>query len=312
MSPVVVAAAYGGPEVLTHTDEQAGVPGPGQALIEIRAAGVNPIDYKMYSGAYGRDPSALPIRLGYEASGVVIAAGQDAAGPVRPGDEVIAYRVSGAYAGELIADAAALVPKPATLDWAPAAGLMLAGATAWHCLDATGVTAGDTVLLHGAAGGVGIMAIQLAIARGAAVLATGSPASLEFLHELGATAVTYGPGLAGRIRDLAPGGIAAALDLAGTDEAVDVSLELVADRARIATIAAPRRAGPDGFRALGNGPGADPGTQIRMAARTELAAMAGDGTLRVIMAGTCPLAEAAQAHRAIMAGHTHGKIALIL
>ncbi len=314
MSAVVVAAAFGGPEVLTVTDQPAGEPGPGQARIEIRAAGVNPVDYKMYSGAFGRDPAALPIRLGYEASGVVTAAAQDAAGPagpVRTGDEVIAYRVSGAYASELIVDAASLVPKPPALDWAPAAGLMLAGATAWHCLDATGVTSGDTVLLHGAAGGVGVMAIQLAVARGATVIATGSPASQEFLRELGAIPVTYGPGLAGRVRDLAPGGITAAADLAGTDEAVDVSLELVPDRARIATIAASGRAGREGFKALGGGPGADPGTQIRSAARPELARMAGDGSLRVVIAGTYPLARAADAHRAIMAGHTHGKIALI-
>ena len=314
MSAAVVAAAYGGPEVLTVIDEPAAEPGPGQARIEIRAAGVNPVDYKMYSGAFSRDPAALPIRLGYEASGVVTAAGLDAAGPagpVRAGDEVIAFRVSGAYASELTADAAALVPKPPALGWAAAAGLMLTGATAWHCLDATGVTGGDTVLLHGAAGGVGIMAIQLAVARGATVIATGSAASQEFLRALGAIPVTYGPGLAGRIRDLVPGGVTAAADLAGTDEAVDVSLELVPDRARIATIAAPARAGREGFKALGGGPGADPGTQIRMAARTELARMAGEGSLRVVVAGTYPLARAADAHRAIMAGHAHGKIALI-
>ncbi len=314
MAPVRVAAAYGGPDVLTLIHEPAGEPGPGQARIAVRAAGVNPVDYKMYSGAYSRDPAALPMRLGAEAAGVVTATGPDAtgpAGPVHEGDEVIAYRVPGAYAGELVAEAASLVPKPAALDWGQAAGLMLAGVTAWHCLDATAVTGGDTVLLHGAAGGVGIMAIQLAVARGATVIATGSPGSQEFLRELGAIPVAYGPGLAGRVRDLAPGGIDAAADLAGTDEAVDVSLELVPDLARIASIAAWGRAARDGIKLLGGGPGADPGTQIRMAARTELAAMAGDGSLRVVMAGTFPLAEAAQAHRAIMAGHTHGKIALI-
>jgi NADPH:quinone reductase len=314
MPATVVAAAYGGPEVLTVIDEPTPEPGPGQARIAVRAAGVNPVDYKVYSGALRRDPSALPVRLGYEAAGVVTATGQDAvgpAGPVRAGDEVIAFRVSGAYASELVADGAALVPKPPALDWAPAAGLMLTGATAWHCLEATAVATGDTVLLHGAAGGVGIMAIQLAVGRGARVIATGSAASEELLRDLGAMPVAYGHGLAGRVRELAPGGVDVAVDLVGTDEAVDVSLELVADRARIATIAAAGRAGRDGFKALGGAPGADPGTQIRNAARTQLAAMAGDGTLRVIMAGTFPLADAADAHREIMGGHTHGKIALI-
>ncbi|HEX9063790.1 MAG TPA: NADP-dependent oxidoreductase [Streptosporangiaceae bacterium] len=314
MPAVVVAAAYGGPEVLTQIVEPATELGPGQARVQVRAAGVNPVDYKRYSGMFGRDPSALPLRLGSEAAGVVMAAAADAAGPggpVRAGDEVIAYRVDGAYASEIVADAASLVPKPAGLDWAPAASLMLAGVTAWHCLDATGVTSGDTVLLHGAAGGVGVLAIQLAVAAGATVLATGSPASLEFLQDLGAIPVAYGPGLAGRIKAAAPGGVDAAADLAGTDEAVDVSLELVADRSRIATIAAPMRAGRDGFKALGGAPGADPGTEIRAAARTELARRAGTGELRVIMAGTFPLSDAAGAHRAIMTGHTHGKIALI-
>src|ERR1700752_350587 len=122
MSATVVAAAYGGPEVLAVIDEPAGEPGPGQARIEVRAAGVNPIDYKVYSGALRRDPSALPIRLGYEAAGVVTATGQDAlgpAGPVRAGGEGIAFRITGAFASELVADAASLVPKPPALDWAP-------------------------------------------------------------------------------------------------------------------------------------------------------------------------------------------------
>src|SRR6266581_3257008 len=314
MARVVIAADYGGPEVLSVIDEPAGQPGPGQARIEVRAAGVNPVDYKVYSGAFSRDPAALPMRIGAEAAGVVTQAGPDTvgpAGPVRVGDDVIAYRVSGAYAAELIAPAHSLVPKPATLEWAQAAGLMLTGVTAWHCVVAARVGRGDTVLVHGAAGGVGIMADQLAAARGATVIATASPARHELLRDLGAIPVEYGPGLADRVRELAPGGVDAALDLVGTDEAVDVSTELVSDRARIATIVAFRRAGQAGIKALGGGPGADPGTEIRMAARLELARMASEGKLHVIVAETFPLARAADAHRAIMAGHTNGKIALI-
>ncbi len=314
MASVVIAAAYGGPEVLTVIDEPAGEPGPGQARIEVRASGVNPVDVKVYSGAFGRDPARLPLRLGSEAAGVITQVGPDAVGPAGPllvGDEVIAYRASGAYASELIEPAEALVPKPATLDWAPASALMLSGVTAWHGLVATSVSAGDTVVIHGAAGGVGIMAVQLAVGRGATVVATASPARHEFLRELGAEPVAYGPGLAERVRKLAPGGVDAALDLVGTDEAVDVSLELVADRARIATIAAFGRAGQAGIRALGGGPGADPGTELRMAARLDLAKLADQGKLRVFIAGTFPLTKAADAHRAVMTGHAKGKIALI-
>jgi NADPH:quinone reductase-like Zn-dependent oxidoreductase len=305
----VIAAAYGGPEVLAVTDVQTPDPGPGEARIAVRAAGVNPVDYKSYSGRFSSDPAALPIRLGFEAAGTVTQIGAGA--PVGIGDDVIAYRITGGYATELVAPTSALVPKPASLGWPEAAGLMLTGVTAWHCLTATGVRAGDTVLINGGAGGVGLMATQLAADCGATVVATASPARHGLLRELGARPVAYGPGLAERVRAAAPDGVTAALDLVGTDEAVDVSLELVADKARIATIAAFGRAGPAGIKALGGGPGADPGTDIRTAARPELARLAGEGRLRVIVAATYPLTEAAAAHRAIMTGHTSGKIALI-
>ena len=188
---------------------------------------------------------------------------------------------------------------------------MLTGVTAWHALAATSVREGDTVLIHGGAGGVGLIAIQLAAARGATVVAPASPQRHEFLRGLGAIPVAYGPGLADRVAAAAPGGIDAALDLVGTDEAVDVSLEFVADRARIATIAAFARGLEADIKVLGGAPGADPGTEIRYAARLELARLAQDGTLRVFVDRTFPLAEAAAAHRAIKTGHTTGKIVLI-
>jgi NADPH:quinone reductase len=314
MPAVVIATAFGGPEVLSVADEPVAEPGPGEARLAVRAAGVNPVDWKAYSGMMGADPAQLPMRLGAEAAGVVTAAGPGAVGPAGPvtvGQDVIAFRVSGAYAAELVVPAGALVPKPPALDWPQAGGLMLTGATAWHLLAATDVGAGDTVLIHGAAGGVGLMAVQLAAARGAAVVATASPARHEFLRGLGAVPVAYGDGLTDRVRAAAPGGIDAALDLVGTDEAVDVSLALTADRARIATIAAFPRGTQAGIKVLGGGPGADPGTEIRDAARLELARLAQDGTLRVFISQTFPLADGAAAHRAIMTGHSTGKIALI-
>jgi NADPH:quinone reductase len=314
MPMVVVAADYGGPEVLKVADEPAGEPGPGEALISVRAAAVNPIDYKAYSGAFGTDRSRLPIRLGSEAAGVVIQAGPDAigpAGPVTAGQEVIAFRAPGAYAAELVVPAESLVPKPGALEWAEAAGLMLTGATAWHALAATDVSQGDTVLVHGASGGVGLMAVQLASARGATVVATASPARHEFLRGLGALPVAYGTGLEERVRAVAPDGVDAALDLIGTDEAMDVSLALVAARSRIATIAGFARGLAEGVKVLGGAPGADPGTEIRDAARLELARLAQDGTLRVFVDQTFPLADAAAAHREIRDGHVRGKLVLI-
>lgn len=314
MATVVVATAFGGPEVLSVIEQQVGAPGPGEARVVVRAAGVNAIDYIRYSGMLGADPAQLPMPLGFEISGVVAEVGDDAAGPVgavNVGDEVIGYQVFGGYASELIVPAGALVPKPASLDWAQAAGLMLTGATAWHCLAVADVAAGDTVLMHGAAGGVGIMAVQLAVGRGATVIGTASPARHSFLRDLGAIPVAYGQGLADRVREAAPGGVDAALDLVGTDEAVDVSLELVPDRARIVTIAAFGRFGQAGIKALGAAPGADPGTEIRAAARVELAKLAEQGSLRVFVSQTFPLTAAADAHRESSKGHNEGKIALI-
>jgi NADPH:quinone reductase len=149
------------------------------------------------------------------------------------------------------------------------------------------------------------------VGRGATVIATASPPRHEFLQALGATPVVYGAGLADRVRAAAPGGIDVAIDLIGTDEALDVSLDLVADRARIATIVVTPRAREAGIKLLGGAPGADPGTEIRNAARLDLARLAGNGTLQVFVTRTYPLSQAADAHRDIMDGHATGKLALI-
>ena len=314
MSRVVVATAFGGPEVLSVVEEPPRAPGPGEALLEVRAAGVNPADWKSVSGAFGADPRRLPLRLGFEAAGVVTAVGPDAVGPAGPvavGDEVIGWRLHGAYASELVVRAAVLVPKPADLDWAPAAGLMLTGTTAVHALTAVGAVAGDTVLVHGAAGGVGQMVVQLAVAEGARVIGTAGRSGAEVVRALGGEPVPYGDGLAESVRDLAPGGVTAAVDTVGTDEALDVSLALVADRRRIATIANFDRGPREGVQLLGVGPGADPGTEVREGARLRLTHLAGTGRLRVVVARTFPLEEAAAAHREGMSGHSHGKLVLL-
>jgi NADPH:quinone reductase len=314
MSECIVATGYGDEHVLALVDQLVPAPGPGEVLLEVRAAGVSPIDFKVYSGALGKDPSTLPMRLGTEAAGKVLAVGASAIGPLGPiaaGDEVIAYRVAGAYAKQLVAPASAFLPKPPKLEWAEAAGLMLTGATAIHMLVATEVQRGDTVLLHAAAGGVGQMVIQIAKARGARVIGTASPDQHELLRALGATPVAYGPGLLERVRSLAPGGVQVALDAIGGDEALDVSLALVSDRKRIATIVASPRAFKEGVRVLGGAPGADPGTAIRDAARAELVKLVTDGQLNVRVERTFPLAQAGAAHHLLASGHVHGKIVLL-
>lgn len=313
MARVVVATGFGGPEVLSVVEEDVGAPGPGEVRIAVRSAGVNPVDWKRYGGAMGTD-AGLPMRLGFEAAGVVAEVGGGGAvgpaGPVAVGDEVIAYRIDGAYAEELVVPATAVVPKPVGMSWEAAGGLMLAGATAVHALTATAVAAGETVLVHGAAGGVGSMAVQVAVARGARVIGTASEGHHARLRELGAEPTSYGDGLADRVRALAPEGVDAAIDCVGTDEAVDVSLELVADRDRIASIAAFPRGAKEGIRMLGGGPGADTGTEVREAARPQLTALVEQGRLTVD-ARPFGLDDVADAHREGQAGHVAGKLVLV-
>ena len=309
MPTAVVATAFGGPEVLSLVEVPVSPPGPGEVQIEVRAAGVNPVDYKSYAGASGGDPSKLPMRLGYEASGVVLAVGDGAEGPagaVRPGDAVIAYPVPGAYATELVTKAANVLPKPAELSFEQAGGLLLTGITAYEALHVTNVVAGETVLVHGAAGGVGSMVVQLAVASGARVIGTASEGSHAELSKLGAEPVTYGSGLAERIRALAPHGVDAAIDTVGTDEAIGTSLALVADRDRIATIAAWQRGSELGLKVVN-----DPGPQERAAAGLELIRLVGERRLQVLVAATYPLSQVAEAHEALASGHTHGKIILV-
>ncbi len=314
MTRAVVATAYGGPEVLAVIETPVGAPRADEVLISVRAAGTNPIDYKVYSGAMGQDPARLPMRLGSEAAGVVTAVADGVEGPegrVRVGDEVVAYPITGGYAADVLAPASSVIGKPSTLSFEQASGMMVTGVTAVHALTVVRVSAGDTVLIHGASGGVGLMAIQLAALAGARVIGTASPSAHALVRELGAEPVTYGAGLQERIRDLAPDGIDAAVDLVGGDEALDTSLALVADRDRIVTALASRRAFDSGIKVIGGAPGADPGTGIRAAARLELARLAEDGKLRVIVAAVYPLAEVGAAHRQLATGHAHGKIVLV-
>jgi len=309
MTKVAVATQYGGPEVLDIIEVPTPEPGAGEVRIGVRGAGVNPIDFKVYSGMFGTKPENLPIRLGFEVAGVVEAVGPDVT-DFAVGDEVIAHQVSGGYAEQIVAPVATLVRKPTNLDWSEAAGLILTGATAVHALAAVDASAGETILIHGA-GGVGLAAIQLAAARGIRAIATASEARHDELRALGAEPVTYGDGLLERVQSLAPGGIDAAFDTVGTDEALEVSLALVSNRDRIASIANFTTAPAAGVKILGGGPGADPGAEIRSAAKFELAELAGDGRFRVIVDRTFPLADVAAAHEYQASGPASGKVVLI-
>lgn len=300
MAQAVVFHEYGGPEVLRLEAVPDPEPGPGQVRVWIRAAGVQPADSRLRSGAWqARMPLTFPARLGNEGAGVVDAVGPDVTG-FAVGDEVLGP-AAGAYAEAALFQADQIAAKPAALTWAQAGALSASGQTADTALDDLGVRPGETLLVHAAAGGVGHLAVQLARLRGARVIGTASPRNHDFLRELGAEPVAYGPGLAGRIRDLAPGGVDAALDGAG-GEAPDVSVEVVADRDRVGTIADMAAVDRLGIRWIGTRRSAQ-----RLGA---LARLAGDGRLRVAVWKEFPLADVVAAHQESDGRHLRGKIVL--
>jgi NADPH:quinone reductase len=276
--------------------------------VEVRAAGTNPVDHKIAAGNFGRDASSLPLPLGSEIAGVVAAVGPGAGFSV--GEEVIGYPVRGGYTSLVNVPVASVLRKPASASFEEAAGLLAVGTTAAHLVHAAGVRAGQTVLVHGVAGSVGILAAQLVRQAGATVVGTAAEHRHAGLREFGVVPVAYGTGLADRVRAVAPQGIDVALDTVGTDEAVDVSWELLADRDALVSIAAFAR-GSDGVRLLGGGPGADPGTAFRDAAREGLVAALGRGELTVPVARTFSLDHAREALEFVRDGHAGGKVILL-
>lgn len=285
-------------------------PGAGEVTIAVRAAGVNPADYKHVSAP--RDGLGLPVPIGYEVSGVISAIGPDteiASGGGAVGDPVVAFRITGGYATEVTVPAKDVFAKPARLSDEEAANLLLVGTTAAQMLHVTDVRPGETILVHGASGAVGVSILQQAADLGARVIGTASEASFARVRRFGGLPVAYGPGLAERVAEAAQGAVAAALDTVGTDEAVDVSLQLVPDRQRIVTIVAAKRAEEEGFHAVF---GAQPESQAyRDSARGRLLDLAAEGRLQVPVARTYPLAEAPDALAFLKQGHPGGKLALL-
>ena len=306
-----MATDFGGPEVLRSVAFEVPAPQPGQVTISVRAAGMNPADAKHI--APGQDRGLLPLDLGYEVAGVVVATGTGAelgSGPVRTGDEVIAALVTAGYATAITVPATDVFAKPKTLGLAQAANLMLVGTTAADLLRVSGAGNGDTVLLHGAAGAVGTSVLQQARVLGVHVVGTASPANFDLVRQFGGIPVEYGPGLLDRVRSAAPAGIVAALDTVGSDEAGDVSLALVADRTRVVTIAAAARARSDGYVFVG---AANPESgPFRASARARIAALAESGDLTVPVAQTFPFDDAPAALAMLTSPHPAGKLALVV
>src|SRR3954468_13967749 len=290
---------FGGTEVLREADIEVPQPGPGQIRVRVKAAGLNALDGKIRSGALEAVfPTPLPSVPGHELAGVVDALGEGVS-DVQVGDEVLGWSDTGSYAQYALATT--VTPKPAGLDWQHAAALPVAGETAERVLNLLEVAAGETVLMHGASGAVGTVAVQLATARGARVIATAGPSNHDYLTSLGATATVYGDGLVERVRALAPDGVDAVFDLAGKG-ALEDSITLRGGIERIVTI-------PD-FGARQLGITFSQGPQERSTAR--LAALAQDAAAgKLVTTVTAyPLDQAATAQQASDAGHVRGKLVL--
>jgi NADPH:quinone reductase-like Zn-dependent oxidoreductase len=293
-------AKYGGPEVLTWGEAAVPHAGPGQLRIAVRAASVNPIDWKLLTGAMsGGQPLTGTGYLGYDAAGVVDEAGQGVTG-ISVGDEVFGQG-QGTQAEYAVLDAWAV--KPPSVDWAVAAAAGVAGETGERGLRLLGVKAGDTVFVDGGAGGVGAVAVQMALARGARVIASASEANHGYLEEIGAIPVLYGAGVADRVRAAASGRVDAVFDIAGKTPIEDL-ISLVSEPSRVLTIAN-FTAGHAGAQVTGGGADSRP-----MEALGEVAGLLAQNKL-VIKVQTFPFDRAADAYRISQSGHVRGKLVLV-
>lgn len=313
MARIVQYRSIGGPEMLEVVD----VPEPsaprGALVVAVRAAGVNPIEWKVRSGLRPSAPITEPRRLGADGSGVVTAIGPGVSG-WSVGDEVIVSGAAGTYGTSVVVAPEHLDRKPAALGFEEAAALGIPVGTAYQAVVSLGVAEGSTFVVHAGAGAVGQAAIQFARERGARVIATASPANHELLRRLGAIAVAYGPGLEGRLREAAPEGVDRVLDAAGTDEAIAASLALVDDPQHVGTVVVGARAAELGICAWMGGspvPLTDDEQRLRREAIPHAARLAADGRFVVELGPRFALDDVAEAHRLSEDGHARGKILLL-
>jgi len=301
----VVFDEYGTADVLRLATLPLPAPGPGEIRVRVRAAGVQPADCATRSGWFaqrGIGQTPFPRQLGNEFAGVVDAVGADVESPA-VGDEVLGWTSANAYAEAVVVSAAQVAFKPPMMSWAVAGALSASGQTALTAVQALEVGGGDTVLVHGAAGGVGTIAVQLAKLRGARVIGTASVENHDYLRSLGVEPVSYGRGLAERVRLLAPHGVQSALDGSGRG-ALDASIELGIAPARIGTLVDfedVQRLGVQAIRSQRS--------RERLQALVDLHDA---GRLRVHVRDIYPLAYAAVAHRDVENGHGRGKVVLMV
>jgi NADPH:quinone reductase-like Zn-dependent oxidoreductase len=300
----ITYSRFGSADVLELTEQPDPHIGPDTLVVRVRAASVNPVDWKIREGRLqGLIDTQFPAIPGWDVAGVVEQVGLDTT-EFQVGDEVYGYvrkdTVQGGTFAELVAaPVRTLARKPSSLSFEEAAAVPLAGLTAYEAIRRAGVKDGQTVLVHAAAGGVGAFGVQIAKALGARVIGTASEANHEFLRGLGAEPVTYGDGLADRVRALAPDGVDVLLDFVGGG-AVAAGAEILADGGTIASIADPTARTEHGGHYIWVRPS--------VAGLDALTALFDAGKLSVELAQVFDLADAADAHRASETGHTRGKV----
>lgn len=312
MTRAVVYTEFGGPEVLKVVESATPEIRPAHMVVRVEAAGVNPIDAKLRSGLRPSATIDSPRHVGRDGAGVVIEVGDDVQG-FRVGDPIAFHDTSGTYASEVRVAAHNAIPRPPAVSAAEGAAIGIPVGTAYQVLRSLDVGAGDTLLLHAGSGAVGQAAIQYAVLWGATVIATASERRFDRVRELGAIPVAYGEGLLERVREVAPQGISVAFDAAGTDEALEVSSELVADRHRIGTIVRGRDADKHGIRGFAGG-SPMPLTETELAWRAEAfpvtMALLAAGAFSIDAGPSFSLEDAAEAHRAVERG-VDGKIVIV-
>jgi len=303
MSRAYGFAAYGGPETETWFDREVPTPGPSELVIETKAVGVNPVDHKQRSGVTA-NPEATPVFplvLGAEASGVVVAVGSDVEG-FAAGDAVMGRTAPdhGSYAEHAVLLAADTTKKPPQVSFVDAAALSVAGGTAWDVVEKLGVRDGDTLLINGIGGGVGVLAAQLARNRGAAVFGVGSESKRALTESLGAILVPYDGGdVVEQVRALLPG-VDAVLDGIG-GEAMRAAAALATDPSRVVSIVDPGVAELGGSLVVSTAAGVP-----------KVAEMVAEGKVDPKVLQTYPFDEAAEALRSVESGHVLGKIVIDL
>jgi NADPH:quinone reductase-like Zn-dependent oxidoreductase len=300
---------YGGVEVLKVVDVPRPVPGAGEVLVRVKAAGINPGEAKIRAGLlHDRWPATFPSGQGSDLAGIVAETGPGVTGPdmigTAVGDEVIGWTDNRASQAEYVAvEQQHLTAKPADVPWEVAGALFVAGATAYAAVRAVSLTEGDTVLVAGATGGVGSLAVQLARRAGATVIGLASEAHHEWLTGHGVIPVTYGDGVADRIRQAADK-VDAFIDTFGA-EYVELALELGVEPSRIDTIANFQAVARYGVKAEASAAGSS------ASVLAELASLIAAGQLEVPIAATFPLDRVQDAYRRLAEGHVLGKIVLV-